>query len=55
MDPLITVLTPTYNRADLIRNLYDSLIKQECRDFEWVVVDDASQDDTKVLFDQIRV
>lgn len=54
MDPLITVLTPTYNRADLIRNLYDSLIKQECRDFEWVVVDDASQDDTKVLFDQIR-
>lgn len=54
MDPLITVLTPTYNRADLIKNLYDSLLKQECRDFEWVVVDDDSQDDTKALFDQIK-
>lgn len=54
MDPLITVLTPTYNRADLLKNLFVSLQKQECRDFEWVVIDDASQDNTKELFDQIR-
>lgn len=50
----ITVFTPTYNRAHLIGRLYDSLCRQSCRDFEWLVVDDGSSDNTEELFDQLR-
>ena len=46
---LITVFTPAYNRANLLPRLYDSLCKQTIRDFEWVIVDDGSVDDTKSL------
>lgn len=42
-----TVLTPTYNRADLLQTLYDSLRRQSFKDFEWVVVDDGSTDNTE--------
>lgn len=41
-----TVFTPTYNRADLLDRLYQSLTVQEFKDFEWVIVDDGSQDNT---------
>ena len=43
---MITVFTPTYNRAILLPRLYESLCKQTYRDFEWVIVDDGSVDDT---------
>ncbi|MDB4666625.1 glycosyltransferase family 2 protein [Akkermansiaceae bacterium] len=45
----ITVFTPTYNRIELIANLYQSLRRQTFRDFEWLVVDDGSTDDTEQL------
>lgn len=44
---LITVFTPTYNRAHLLQRLYDSLCKQTFNDFEWLIVDDGSKDDTE--------
>ncbi len=46
----ITVFTPTYNRAYIIGKLYDSLCKQSFKDFEWLVVDDGSSDNTNELF-----
>ena len=46
---LITVFTPTYNRAHLLPRVYESLCKQTFRDFEWVIVDDGSVDNTKGL------
>lgn len=46
----ITVFTPTYNRAYIIEDLYRSLQRQTYRDFEWVVVDDGSGDNTQELF-----
>ena len=49
---MITVLTPTYNRASLLINLYQSLIKQDFGDFEWVIVDDGSADATTDIVDQ---
>lgn len=48
--PLITVLTPTYNRASLLPRLYDSLCRQTFIDFEWIVIDDGSIDNTQDLF-----
>ena len=49
---MITVLTPTYNRASLLINLYQSLIKQDFGAFEWVIVDDGSVDATTDIVDQ---
>lgn len=46
----VTVFTPTYNRAYIIENLYRSLQRQSCVDFEWLVVDDGSTDGTEELF-----
>ena len=46
---MITVFTPTYNRAYIIEKLYESLCWQTCKDFEWLVVDDGSRDNTKEL------
>ena len=44
---LLTILTPTYNRAGMLPQLYNSLKKQACKDFEWVIVDDGSTDNTQ--------
>lgn len=48
----ITVFTPTYNRAYIIEQLYKSLQNQSFYDFEWLVIDDGSTDNTKNLFEQ---
>ena len=45
----MTILTPTYNRGYILRNAFDSLRKQTCFDFEWIIVDDGSTDDTEKL------
>lgn len=45
----ITIFTPTYNRAYLLSRLYESLLRQTCKDFIWLVVDDGSDDDTRSL------
>lgn len=47
----ITVFTPTYNRAYIIEKLYRSLQRQIMTEFEWLVVDDGSSDNTEELFD----
>lgn len=48
-----TVFTPTYNRAHTLPRVYDSLCRQTFQDFEWVVVDDGSTDQTAALLDEI--
>ena len=44
-----TVFTPTYNRANTLPRVYDSLRAQTFRDFEWLIVDDGSKDNTREL------
>ena len=48
-DKRITVFTPTFNRAYIIHNLYQSLCRQTFMDFEWLIVDDGSDDGTRDL------
>ena len=43
----ITVFTPTYNRAYILERVYNSLIIQTNKEFEWIIVDDGSTDNTK--------
>lgn len=45
----LTVFTPAYNRAHTIGRTYESLCSQTCRDFEWLVIDDGSTDNTEEL------
>lgn len=45
----LTVFTPTYNRAHTLDRLYRSLCAQTCQDFDWLVIDDGSTDETRAL------
>lgn len=47
--PAFTVFTPTYNRAHTLHRCYGSLKAQTFRDFEWLIVDDGSEDGTAEL------
>lgn len=46
---MLTVFTPTYNRADKLPRLYESLCRQSIYDFEWLIIDDGSSDNTADL------
>ncbi|MCI5931262.1 MAG: glycosyltransferase family 2 protein [Prevotella sp.] len=50
----MTILTPTYNRASLLPRLFDSLLRQTNKDFEWIVVDDGSTDDTREVVANLK-
>ena len=43
----LTIFTPTYNRADKLFRVYDSLKNQTCFNFEWLIIDDGSTDNTE--------
>lgn len=45
--PLLTVYTPTYNRKHTIIRTFESLLRQTCRDFCWLIIDDGSTDNTR--------
>ena len=44
---MITIFTPTYNRANMLEKLYESLIVQTDQNFNWIIIDDGSIDDTQ--------
>lgn len=42
----IVIVTPSYNRKEFLKKLYNSLLKQDNYDFKWLIIDDGSTDDT---------
>ena len=50
-----TVFTPTYNRAHTLPRVYGSLKEQTFRNFEWIIVDDGSEDNTSQLVAKWRI
>ncbi|WP_299229309.1 glycosyltransferase family 2 protein [uncultured Psychroserpens sp.] len=48
---MFNIITPTYNREKLIHRVYDSLNSQTYKKFKWIVIDDASLDNTKSLIE----
>ncbi|MBM7417851.1 MULTISPECIES: glycosyltransferase family A protein [Chryseobacterium] len=52
--PLVTILTPTFNRAHTLPRVFESLQNQTFKDFEWLVIDDGSTDKTKELVEEFQ-
>lgn len=50
----LTILTPAYNRAHTLHRLYESLEKQSFKEFEWLIIDDGSTDDTEKYVNEIK-
>lgn len=46
---IVTIVTPTYNRGNLLPRLYESLCQQTVKDFQWLIIDDGSQDNTQAV------
>lgn len=49
---LLTIFTPTYNRANKLENVYNSLKNQISSEYEWLIVDDGSIDNTKKIVEK---
>lgn len=49
MERLITVFTPTFNRASVLHRCFDCLCNQTSFNFKWIIVDDGSTDNTRIL------
>jgi glycosyltransferase involved in cell wall biosynthesis len=49
MTKTLTIFTPAFNRAHTIGRTYESLCRQTCKDFLWLIVDDGSSDNTQEL------
>lgn len=47
--PLVTIITPTYNRSNTLPVLFKSLLAQTNQDFSWLIVDDGSLDNTEEI------
>jgi len=52
--PLVSVITPTYNRADLLAEAISSVLQQSYRDLELIIVDNGSTDHTRTIVDSFR-
>lgn len=50
----ITVFTPTLNRASLLPRVFQALQAQDFHDFEWLIFDDGSWDDTQLVVDELK-
>lgn len=51
---MLTIFTATYNRSKYLSTLYNSLVKQSNYNFEWLVIDDGSIDDTEKYIKEIQ-
>jgi len=52
--PLVSIIVPTYNNEKLIENCVMSIFNQSFSDFELIIVDDCSEDDTLKILEEIK-
>ena len=53
-NPTVSVIVPTYNRADLVGRAIESVLEQTYKDFELIVVDDDSKDNTREIIHEFN-
>ena len=51
---LLTVFTTAYNRPKELRRLYGSLVRQTCRDFVWLIVDDSTDERVRHVVEELK-
>lgn len=51
----LTVLTPTYNRGELLQKIYQSMLEQSNQNFQWLIIDDGSSDNTEEIVESLKV
>lgn len=51
--PLISVITPVYNNEKYVKYAVESVLRQEFKDYEYIIVDDGSTDNTPEIVDRI--
>jgi len=51
---MVTIFTPVYNRAHLIGKLKNSLVSQTVKDFEWLIIDDGSNDNIREVVNDFQ-
>ena len=49
-NPLVSIIIPTYNRASLIGETLQSVLAQTYKNWECIIIDDGSTDDTEIIF-----
>ncbi len=54
MTPLVTIMTPSYNRAHTLPRVFESLKNQTFKDFEWLILDDGSTDETRKVVEDFK-
>lgn len=53
--PILTIVTPTYNRSKELIQCYESLCKQTLLDFQWLIIDDGSTDKTNEVIEKLQL
>lgn len=53
-NPLVSIVTPTYNRADLLGETMQSILSQDYPNIEYIVIDDGSKDHTKNVVKELE-
>jgi glycosyltransferase involved in cell wall biosynthesis len=51
---LVSIITPTYNSASMLKRAIDSVIAQSYENWEMLIVDNNSQDDTKIIIENFN-
>ena len=52
--PIFSIVIPTYNRAHLIASTIESVLEQNFRDFEVLIIDDGSNDNTEDVVNKFK-
>ena len=52
--PRVSIIMPAYNASDFIREAVDSILAQTFRDFELIILNDGSTDDTQAIVESYR-